>query len=246
MLAPIVAVRWGILRPQHQTLADSGSYDRMDDCAANARHRIALGIWLAEFAGCCQHGQIILRDMVMVFWWFSKKADAPRDARSSIPTVRFDASFVTDAIRADLWERIQEFEDLPVGEEETVYEAALLGVTRGRDSHVLYKALTEMGMPTIRASYITRYLIQRSSALMDVARSRSLGLKEGKWLYSGAACYSTNSPSNAEISMDAAHRAANGEVFRLDKGMKVNGQWTFPGLEPGCKCVTNAVVPGFN
>jgi hypothetical protein len=81
---------------------------------------------------------------------------------------------------------------------------------------------------------------------MDVARSRSIGLKEGKWLYSGAPCYSTNSPSDAEISMDAAHRAANGDVFRLDKGMKINVQWTFPGLGPGCKCVTNAVVPGFD
>lgn len=182
----------------------------------------------------------------MLFGWFSKKEDARSDVRPPIPTVKFDASLVTDTIRADLWDRVQEFEDLPVGEEEAVYKAALLGVTRGRDSHVLYKALTEMGVATARASYITRYLIERSTALMNVARARGMGLTEGKWSYAGAPCYATNNPSPAEKAIDAAHKAANGKFFSLEKGMKINGEWAFPGLEPGCKCCTNAVVPGFD
>jgi hypothetical protein len=83
-------------------------------------------------------------------------------------------------------------------------------------------------------------------ALTNVARMRSAGVTHGKWLYSGAPCYATSAPTAEQREMDAAHRGASGKVFPLDKGMRLNRTWTFPGLEPGCKCVTNAVVPGFD
>lgn len=181
----------------------------------------------------------------MVFGFFSKKDDGPKESRPSIPTVKFDASRVTMTIRADLWERIQEFEDLPVGEEERVFEAAIMAAQRGRDAAHLFNALTDLGVAKNRASYISRYLIERSTALMNVQRMRDNGITEGKWGYAGSPCWSTNPPSFEERKMDAAHSAANGKTFLLIKGMLINGERTFPGLAPACKCVTNAVVPGF-
>ncbi|SEI76726.1 hypothetical protein SAMN05518849_101836 [Sphingobium sp. AP50] len=182
-----------------------------------------------------------MRGDMMVFGFFKRGEPV-----NFVPTVKFDPMRVTEAIRADLWERIQEFEDLPLGEEQRIFDAAVVMAQRGRDLHHLAKTLEEMGVTKSRASYIAHYLGNRSTALMDVARSRSIGLTEGKWMHSGAACYWTSNPSPSEKAMDAAHKVASGKVFRLDKGLKINGEWTFPGLKPGCKCCTNAIVPGFD
>jgi hypothetical protein len=182
----------------------------------------------------------------MVFGFFLKKGNGPEAPRPSIPTVKFDASHVTMTIRADLWERVQEFEDLPVGEVQSVFEAAVMAAQRGRDAAHLFNALTNLGVSKSRASYISRYLLNRSTALMNVQRMRDSGITEGKWGYSGSPCWSANPPSPEERKIDAAHSAANRQTFLLTKGMLINGEWTFPGLAPACKCVTIAVVPGFD
>ena len=182
----------------------------------------------------------------MIFGWFLRRKKGEGQSRSVIPTVRFDASRVTMAIRGDLWERIQEFEDLPDGEEARVFEAAVWAVRRGRDMHHLVTVLSDLGVPKSRASYITHYLLNRANALMNVERMLGNGIKEGRWLYSGAPCYWTRNPSSDELDRDAAHRSADRKIFPLNKGMNLNGAWTFPGLEPGCKCITNAVMPDFD
>lgn len=181
----------------------------------------------------------------MLFGFFSRKG--AREGRGSfVPTVKFDAKRVTEDIRADLWERINEFEDLPDRSQHQIFEAAVIAAERGRDLAHLTGAMTRLGVPRARASYVALYLLNRSTALMNIARSRDMGLKEGRWLYSGAPCHASSNPTAAEQALDAAHRAAGGRVFRLDKGLHVNGVWTYPGLEPGCKCVTTPVVPGFD
>lgn len=179
----------------------------------------------------------------MVFRWISKLMST---SGSAVPTVKFDAARVTTAVRADIWARIQEFEDLPVGEEERVFETTLRSVASGRDVGLLTNALVEMNVPRSRAAYIATYLNNRATSLMNVAKASDLGLTEGTWLYSGAPCYGTNNPSFAEREMDAAHKSVNRKKFPLDKGMNLNGSWTYPGSEPGCKCVMAPVVPGFD
>jgi len=180
-----------------------------------------------------------------MFGFFSKHSDQGAKTRASIPTVKFDPKQLTKAIRADLRARINEFEDLPEGKQAQIFDAAVVMAERGSDLHHLATALIDLGVPKGRASYISRYLANRSTALMNVARMRDSGLTEGKWLYSGARCYATSAPSIVQLAMDDAHRIANGKKFPLDKGVKINGVWTFPSLEPGCKCVTIAVVSGF-
>ena len=180
-----------------------------------------------------------------MFGFFSKRSDQRAKTRASVPTVKFDPKQLTKAIRADLSARINEFEDLPEGKQAQIFDAAVVMAEPGRDLSYLASALINLGVPKGRASYIALYLANRSTALMNVARMRDNGLSEGKWLYSGAPCYATNAPTIAELAIDEAHRTANGRRFLLDKGLKLHSVWTFPGLEPGCKCVTIAVVPGF-
>ena len=169
-----------------------------------------------------------------------------KDGKPTLPTVRFDASRVTHAVRADLRERINEFEDLPYGEEQTIYDAALAAVTKGGALDILASTLTGMGVPSGRAAEIARYLCFRASEIMNVERSVALGLTEAKWSYSGAPCYSTNTPTPAQCRQDATHKAANGRRYPIPTGMLIDGRRTHPGMEPGCKCVSVAVIPGFD
>ena len=179
-----------------------------------------------------------------MFGFFSKRSDQRAKTRASVPTVKFDPKQVAKAIRADLRARINEFEDLPDGKQEQIFDAAVVMAERGRDLHHLATALIDLGVSNGRASYISLYLANRSTALMNVARMRDNGLTEGKWLYSGAPCYATNAPTIAELAMDEAHRTANGRRFLLDNGLHLNSVWTFPGWEPRCKGGTVAVGPG--
>jgi hypothetical protein len=179
----------------------------------------------------------------MVFGWFSKEAK-PSTGSQTLPTVRFDSSRVKDHVKSDLWANIQELEDLPLGSEQAVYDAALRSILKGRALDILSKALVKLDIPTARASEITLLLHNRATAMMALDRQLALGLTKGKWLYSGAPCYSTRQPTTTDLRRDAAHKAANGKIFPLIKGLVIDGRTTHPGREPGCKCVTNAVIPG--
>lgn len=151
----------------------------------------------------------------------------------SIPTVRFDRSRVTETVKADLWTSIREFEDLPLGEERSIYEAALEGISRGRDLAFIAKAMTDRGMPQRRAGEIARYLTNRAMSIMDTDRLTTLGITKARWLWSGACGVE-------------GHEAANGKTYDPRSGLKIAGRTTVPGRQPGCSCVGNAVVPGFD
>jgi hypothetical protein len=161
-----------------------------------------------------------------------------------IPTVRFDPSRVTETVKADLAKNVLDLGDLDKKDFEQVYDAALRSILAGGDLRLLYNTLMQLsGMTKRRAEEISLLLNNKATALMNKERQGSLGIKEAQWLYSGAPC-ETN--LNAPTGQDAAHRAANGKIFDVSKGMFLNGKWTWPGVEPGCKCVSKSVIPGFS
>jgi hypothetical protein len=181
----------------------------------------------------------------MISRFFTRRRK-PDEKALRIPTVRFDASLVTESVKADLWKTIQEFEDLPAGEERAIYEAALLSISRGRDLYVLSVALVDMGVAKERAADIALMLNNRASSIMEADRKVALGITHAQWTYAGAPCFSGRSPAAADRRRDAAHKAANGKLYPLATGMLIDGRHIHPGREPGCKCVSIVVVPGFD
>ena len=169
-----------------------------------------------------------------------------KDRQRTLPTVRFDPSRVTDAVKNDLWDRVQEFEDMPYGQEQAIYDAALASIVKGGALPILAGALTAMGVQRERATEISRYLWFRASAIMNVERMVALGLKEAKWRHSGAPCYTRVTPTQAQLHMDAAHKMADGKCYPILKGMLIDGRRTHPGMDPGCRCLSMAIVPGFD
>jgi hypothetical protein len=111
---------------------------------------------------------------------------------------------------------------------------------------VLSDALIGMGVTKTRAAEIAGLLNNRATALMNIERQLSLGITEGKWLYSGAPCHLRSPPTDEDYRRDSAHRVASGKRYRLSKGLAVDGRLTHPGREPGCKCALVAAIPGFH
>jgi hypothetical protein len=96
-----------------------------------------------------------------------------------IPTVKFDASEVTDAVKADLKKNIMLLGEIDKNHFEPVYDAALRSISAGRNMHVLYSALIQMninGMTKRRAGDIARLLNNKATALMQRIRQESLGI----------------------------------------------------------------------
>jgi hypothetical protein len=175
-----------------------------------------------------------------------RKTTSNVEPTCSIPTVEFDASCVTDAVKADLWKNILLLEDIDRNCADQIYDAAVRSISAGRDLSVLLDALMQLnlsGMTTRRAGEISRLLNNRATAIMNRERQETLGIKRALWLYSGAPC---EIDPKTPTGQDAAHRASNGKSFDVSKGMFLNGKWTWPGVEPGCKCVSRSVVPGFS
>lgn len=173
----------------------------------------------------------------------SKSSSGPSHG---IPTVEFDASRLIEPVKADIRKNIMLLEEVDESHFDQLYDAALRSISAGRDLSLIYNALVQMkikGMTKRRAEEIARLLNNKATALMDRERQQSLGIKSALWLYSGAPCEINPKKPTGQ---DAAHRAANGKPFDVGKGMFLNGKWTWPGVEPGCRCVSKSVVPGFS
>ena len=187
--------------------------------------------------------------MSMLSKWlgiFGRRASSAEIYPGRIPTVSFDASRVSEAVKEDLRNNILLLEEVEERHFDQVYEAALRSITAGRDLSVFYNALMRMniaGMTKRRASEIAHLLNNKATAWMTRGYQETLGITQAVWLYSGASCeINPKTPTG----QDAAHRAANGKSFDVSNGMFLNGKWTWPGIEPGCRCVSKSAVPGFS
>jgi hypothetical protein len=172
------------------------------------------------------------------------------EPRFGIPTVKFDATTITKTVKADLKANIKLLPDIDRKHHNQVYAAALRSISVGGDLGSLVDALMRMnidGMTRHRAPNIARLLNRKARALITKEQQENAGIKYAEWLYSGAPCIeATGKPTAEELKQDAAHRAANKTTFEVKKGIYLNGKWTWPGRERGCKCVSKPILVGFS
>jgi hypothetical protein len=178
----------------------------------------------------------------------SGQSASVRGAVETIPTVKFDPSVVTKSVKADLRRNVELLAGVEKKHLKKVYELALRSIVGRRD---LYSFCTEMmdmhieGMTRSRAAEIGMSLANKAGAIIERERQASLGITHAKWRYANASCMKDPShPSAAEVQRDAAHRAANGKRYEVSKGLFVDGKWTWPGVEEGCKCGSRSILPG--
>jgi uncharacterized protein with gpF-like domain len=85
-----------------------------------------------------------------------------------------------------------------------------------------------------RAALIARDQNNKANSIMNRARQNELGITQAIWRH-----------SHAGKEPRPEHVAANGKKYDLDKGMFLEGKWTFPSMEINCRCVSQPIIKGF-
>lgn len=107
-------------------------------------------------------------------------------------------------------------------------------VTAGRDLETLTKELQARYQVTKkRAKLIANYQNNKATAQMARVRQQALGVTKARWLHTGGG----KNPRHS-------HVLANGKIFDLSKGLKIDGEYIFPGELINCGCVGAPIIPG--
>ena len=171
-----------------------------------------------------------------------------RYAMEAMPTIKFDPSVVTMSVKADLRRNVELLAGVEKKHVKQIYELALRSILGRRDFHSFCTEMMDMhieGMTRSKAAEIGRSLANKAGAVIERERRTSLGITHAKWLCANAPCMrDPNHPSAAEVQRDAAHCAANGKRYEISEGLFVDGKWTWPGVDEGCKCVSRSIIPG--
>jgi hypothetical protein len=158
--------------------------------------------------------------------------------------IAFDPARVSETVKADLRQNIKLVAEVGVDDVDMIYGAALHSILSGGDLHTLFRVLMTIdGMGERRAEDLSRSLNNKASALIQAERYEQLGIKYAIWRYSGAPCGSQDPRDVAGAEQDTSHKAADGKPYLTSKGMLLNGRWTWPGREDGCKCFSTPILP---
>jgi len=108
-------------------------------------------------------------------------------------------------------------------------------VQTGRDLGTLAQELeTRYGTTKRRAAFIAQSQNNIATATMIRTRQAELGITQAVWLHSAGGRVPR-----------PEHVAASGKTYDVAKGMFLEGKWTWPGVEPRCRCVSKSVITGF-
>jgi hypothetical protein len=117
-----------------------------------------------------------------------------------------------------------------------LHELLWASVMKGYDRAKFTNDLVEcFGLGIRDAAAISRYQHSLARVVMENARRLEIGLTEAEWMHAGAPC--DDAPH---------HETLNGKRYKIEAGVLVSGKQIWPGSEPGCKCSSKAIVPGFD
>ncbi len=174
--------------------------------------------------------------------WFAQDVNRRSDAalRASLRKAGFTVEFrmsaaQQDVVSATVAENVALIRSIPEKYAASVQGAVMRSVQAGRDIGALTRDLQAAhGVSTRRAALIARDQNNKATAMLQRARHRELGITKAIWVHSGGA----KEPR-------PEHVAASGKTYDVEKGMFLEGKWTWPGFEINCGCIARPVVPGF-
>jgi SPP1 gp7 family putative phage head morphogenesis protein len=175
--------------------------------------------------------------------WFATAAKDRADGalaatlRKAGMTVRFQMTpEVRDVYQATLAEQVNLIRSIPAQHLARVEGMVNRSVQTGRDIGGLAKELEEaFGVTKRRAAFLARSQNNIATATITRARQTELGIVTSVWLHSGGGRHPR-----------PTHVAMSGKPYEVAKGAFLEGVWTWPGVQPNCRCVAKSVVPGIN
>lgn len=142
---------------------------------------------------------------------------------------------MNDVFQATLSEQVNLIKSVAAEHLSDVQGMVMRSVQAGRDVGSLAKDLEHSyGVTKRRAAFIAQSQNNIATATMTRVRQAELGITEAVWLHSAGGRVPR-----------PEHVAASGKTYDVAKGMFLEGKFTWPGVEPRCRCVSKSVVPGF-
>jgi SPP1 gp7 family putative phage head morphogenesis protein len=138
-----------------------------------------------------------------------------------------------DIANASIAENVGLIKSIPQQFHSRVEGAVMRSYTQGHDLFTMRKDLQEIYSVTKdRASLIARDQNSKLNSATTRARQEELGIKQAIWMH-----------STAGKKPRPEHVAANGKTYDIEKGLYLEGKWTFPGYEINCRCTSRSVLP---
>lgn len=175
-------------------------------------------------------------------------ADASRTYTDSAVKKSFEAAGLTiqwrptkrmlEGYAAVVYENVQLIKSIPTKFLGDVQSDVWLSVTKGADMAALTEKIKgAYGVTWRRAALISRDQTAKAKGVFEAARRSELGIKRAVWMH-----------SHAGREPRPSHVAMNGKQFDVTKGMydKDEGEFVQPGELINCRCVSKAVIPGFD
>lgn len=174
--------------------------------------------------------------------WFAEKNKDYSDA--ALKNILKDAGFtvefkmtaaVNDSYQAIIGENVNLIKSIASKNLTQVETLVMQSVQQGRDMGTLASKLQhEFGVTNRRAALIARDQNNKATATITRTRQRQLGITQAKWRHGAGG----KEPRHS-------HVAASGKLYDIEKGMYLDGVWTWPGVEINCRCTAQPVIPGF-
>lgn len=140
-----------------------------------------------------------------------------------------------DVFQATVQENVGLIKSIASEHLQDVQGLVMRSVTQGRDLEGLVEDLQKRyGVTKRRAAFIARDQNNKATATITRVRQQGLGIKQAKWRHSRGGKHPRKS-----------HQEADGQVYDVDKGMLIDGEYIRPGELPNCRCVAISVIPGF-
>lgn len=150
-------------------------------------------------------------------------------------TVRFQMSpYTEEMLKAAMGENVGLIKSIGVQYLGRVEQSVWASVKGGFDLGTLSKELQHSyGVTKNRAELIARDQGAKANAVIEQARRKELGITKAVWHH-----------SHAGKEPRQSHVKADGEIFDIDKGLKLDGEWLLPGEAINCRCYSTSIIDG--
>ena len=140
-----------------------------------------------------------------------------------------------DAYQAVIHEQVGLIRSIPRDYLMEVQGLVMRSVQVGRDASYLTDELTKRyGITQRRAELISRDQNNKATSVMNRARQLEIGITEAKWRHSHAG-------QHPRIS----HLEADGKIYNIAEGCKIDGEYIWPGEKINCRCTAKPILPGW-
>lgn len=174
--------------------------------------------------------------------WFAKKTRSYSDnvlsgiLKESGFAVQFGMTEpMRDAYQAVIHEQVGLIRSIAERHLQEVQGLVMRSVQQGRNLEELSKELEKRyGVTKRRAALIARDQNNKATSVLNRVRQKEIGVTQAIWKHSHAGKHPRPS-----------HVKADGEVYDIDKGLYLEGEWVLPGQAINCRCTSRSIIKGF-